>query len=99
MVRLASEPAAAVAVKSRSHLQASDSDPQVVLTSRKLHPIVCNSEPSLPINGILLRVSPTFLGFAAEHICFDVVQRPRSVLHLCAANKNTGPQRLFREPR
>jgi hypothetical protein len=73
MVRLTSVPAAALAVKSRSHFQVSDSDSQVVLTSRKLHPIVCNSEPSIPVNAIrrLLRVSPTFLGFEAELICFE----------------------------
>jgi hypothetical protein len=62
-------------VKCRSHLhQASDFDPQVI-ASRKLHQIVCKSEPSMPINGIRLGVSPTFLGFAAELICLEVRHR------------------------
>jgi hypothetical protein len=62
-----------------SHLQGSDFDPQF-LALRKLHPIVCKSEPSLPINGIrrLVRVSPTFRGFAAEFICFDVRHRAKA---------------------
>jgi hypothetical protein len=75
--QLTSAPAVTVAGKCRSHLlQASDFDPQV-LASRKFHPIVCNSTPSIPNNGILrlLRVSPTFLGFAAELICLEVRNR------------------------
>jgi hypothetical protein len=66
MGQLPSEPAAVVAVKCRSHPQASDFDPQV-LALRKFHPMVRKSEPSILIDGTcrLLRVSPTFLGFAA----------------------------------
>jgi hypothetical protein len=76
MGQLTFELAGAVAVKCRSHLQASDFDPQA-LASRKLRPIVCKPKPSIPINAIhrLLRVSPTFRGFVAELICFDVRHR------------------------
>ena len=92
MGQLTFEPAGADAVKCRSHLQASDFDSQV-LAPRQLHPIVCKSKPSIPINAIhrLLRVSPTFLGFAAELICFDVRHRAGP-----PAAHNTDPQLLFR---
>ena len=75
-----SGPAATVAGKCRSHLhQVSDFDPQA-LSLRKFHPVVCKSKPRISINGILrlLRVSPTFLGFAAELICLDVRHRAAS---------------------
>jgi hypothetical protein len=79
--QLTPKPAATVAVKCRSHLQASDFDPQV-LASRKFHPIVCKPEPRIPISGIrhLPCVSPTF-----RRAPFD---RNQSPLVLCFAPGN-----------